>query len=187
VGDQGQYEVKGLWFVSASDWLTRVHGVEARQRVARHMGEHGGLLQDAIASEWYPERALQDALAGLRAELAEGDPDRFVEVVRNMVGSGIGRFFRLMLQLGSASFVLRKVPVLWTRVQRGPGHVSVDSQPDRAVIRYRNFPFFSDPNYPLMTGASLQAMVQASTGRIPTARVVGSGDDWLDIEINHGG
>lgn len=184
---EGRYEVKGLWFSSTRDWLMRVHGHDACERVARHMGEHAYLLEDPISSEWYAEEALQGALEGLRRELADGRAERFVEVVREMVLSGIGRFFRFMLQLGSTDFVLRKVPVLWNRVQRGAGEVTVDSQPDRAVVRYRNFPYFGDPNYPLMTKASLQAMVQAATGRIPEAHVVGSGDDWLDIEVVHGG
>jgi hypothetical protein len=151
------------------------------------MGEHGQLLEDAIASEWYPEEALQAALQALRTELAGDNDPRFAAVVRDMVGSGIGRFFRLMLQLGSARFVLRKVPVLWDRVQRGPGSVTVDDRPDRAVLHYRSFPYFSDPNYPLMTGASLQAMVEASIGRLPDVNVLGRGHDWLDIEVVHGG
>lgn len=163
----------------------RAHGGDTRTRVAEHMGEHGHLLEGALASEWYPEEARQGLLAGLRTELAGSDDARFMEILRALVGAGVARFFRALLQHGSADFVLRKVPVLWERMQRGHGEVTVATGAERSTIRLEGFPFFADPHYPLMTAASVQAMVEAAVGTVPDVRTGGRGADWLELEVLH--
>lgn len=177
-------EVKGIWFDSASRWVRRTHGLEALARVdARVSAEHRGILLDPVAFEWYPEAALGDLLAAVRAELTDGTADAFVRVMEDVTLDGVGRFFRLVLSLASPSFVLRKVPVLWGRMRRGAGGVQVEVERQRVVLRYREFPYFEDENYRLMTVGTLRGVCRAAGASAPSVEISRWTPDAMDVVV----
>lgn len=177
-------EVKGIWFESARGWLLRTHGPEALVRVEQRLDpELRGLLREPMASQWYPESSLAALLVATRDELTDGSARGFIAMVEDITLDGVGRFFRLVLSLASPGFVLRKVPVLWNRMRRGAGRVEVETRPDRVRLRYREFPWFDDENYRLMTVATIQGICRAAGSRAPVAEVVQWSPDTLDVDV----
>jgi hypothetical protein len=177
--------VKGIWFASASGWIRKHHGDAALARVdARMPLGFRGLLRDPMPSEWYPEAALGLMLAAARAELTDGTVPTFVTLLEEITLEGVGRFFRLVLSLTSARFVLKKVPVMWSRLRRGAGSVTVEVRDDAVVVRYRDFPHFDDENYRWMTVASLQGICRATGSRAPRAEIERWTMDALDVNVH---
>ena len=177
-------EVKGSWFVTARTYLHAKGGDELLERVARFVPDDGRhSLFEPLASDWYPEALLQQALAGMRAELADGSSHRFLTVMQECTAIGINRFFRVLLRMSSTEFVLRQVPTMWRQIRRGAGEVSVETTPKATVLHYRAFPYFDDENYRLLTRGSLASLVMTSTGEAAEVHVDHYGSDWLDVVI----
>lgn len=177
-------EVKGIWFDSAARWVRTTRGEDALARVdARVSAPHRGILLDPVAFRWYPESALGELLAAVRAELTDGSDAAFVQVMEEVTLDGVGRFFRLVLALASPSFVVRKVPVLWTRMRRGAGRVDVQVQPTHVRLLYRDFPYFHDDNYRLMTVGTLRGVARAAGAKAPTVEIAGWSSDSLDVDV----
>lgn len=177
-------EVKGIWFDSARGWLDRHHGRARLERIdARVAPQYRGILRDALTSGWYPEEALAEMLFAMRAELTDGSREAFIGIIESITLEGVGRFFRLVLSLASPTFVLRKVPVLWDRMRRGAGRVEVEVLPDRVRLHYREFPWFGDENYRLMTVGTLTGICKAAGARAPQVEIVDWGRDRLDVDV----
>jgi hypothetical protein len=177
-------EVKGIWFDSAARWLRRTRGPDAAARLDALVSEaHRGILLDPVVFDWYPEAALGDLLAAVRVELTDGSAGAFVHIIEEITLDGVGRFFRLVLSLASPSFVLRKVPILWGRMRRGAGRVEVDATLQRVRLRYRDFPYFDDENYRLMTVATLGGVCRAAGAKAPSVEIVAWTADSLDVDV----
>ena len=179
------HEVKGIWFASGRAFLAANYDEATYRSLLRDMGEWAPVLDEPDHSEWYPEAALQNMLRAIDTSLARGRAEDFTSIMRRSTHYGIGKFFRILMRLGSAGFVLRKVPVMWSRIRRGPGGPTVDSEPERSIVRYRDFPYFDDRLYRLLTVGSLQGLVETSTGRIPVVNVLEHGRTHLDVEVIH--
>lgn len=179
-------EVKGAWFIAARAWLTERENPFALERIVHAMPqEHRDALRDPIPSSWYPEEALQTALRALR-DVLDLDAARFVDVMDACTVIGTSRFFRALLRVATPSFVLRQVPVMWGRIRRGAGRVEVDDTGTEALLRYREFPYFADEHYRLLTVGSLRAVVRTCTGRDPDVTVVRWTPDALDVRVRYG-
>ena len=150
---------------------------------ARVAMPYRGILRNALTSDWYPEEALAELLTALRAELTDGTPESFVDIIEKITLEGVGRFFRLVLALASPTFVLRKVPILWARMRRGAGCVEVDAQRDRVLLRYREFPWFDRETYRLMTVGTLVGICKAAGSKSPRVTVIDWGRNHLDVEV----
>lgn len=177
-------EVKGIWFDSALRWLTRTRGPGAAVQLDARVSEpYRGILLEPLVSDWYPEQALAELLAAMRAELTDGSDEAFVDVIEQITLDGVGRFFRLVLSLASPAFVVRKVPVLWGRMRRGAGRVEVEAGDDVIHLHYREFPWFADDNYRLLTVGSLRGVCVASGASNPDVQIVDASDDSLDVDV----
>ena len=180
-----QSEVKGIWFDTARGWLRREVGEEKLARIdARVSPAHRGVLLEPVVAEWYPEEALAELLAAMRAELTDGSRREFMRLIEEITLEGVGRFFRLVLSLASPRFVLRKVPVLWNRLRRGDGRVDVEITTDRIKLHYRDFPYFDAENYRLMTVATLAGVCKAAGSQTPRVEIVGWTHDSLDVDVS---
>ncbi len=178
-------EVKGAWFIAARAWLVDNGGAFALERILHAMPpEHRSAVRDPIPSSWYPERALQTALHAMR-DVLDLDATRFVDVMDGCTVIGTSRFFRALLRVATASFVLRQVPVMWTRIRRGEGRVEVEDAPGASLLRYREFPYFDDECYRLLTIGSLRAVVRTCTARDPEVTIVRWTRDALDVRVRH--
>lgn len=154
-------EVKGVWFISARRFLEENGRGAVVDRVsARLPAQFRGAFTEPSASEWYPEEALAVTLRLLREEGGAARDDEFIALIEGITLVGINRFFRLLLSVASADFVLRKIPVMWDHIRRGDGRVVVETSTAGATIRYSMFPWFHDPVYPLMTLGSIRALLR---------------------------
>lgn len=181
---EGHSEIKGVWLVTAKSWVLGQRTVAELNAVARHVDPAmRSALTDPLPSEWYPEETLQQVLRGMRSVLAEDSDSRFLELMRQCTRIGVNRFFRALLRLGSAQFVLRQVPTMWRQIRRGTGRVEVETESNRIQLRYRDFPYFDDPNYRLLTLGSLGAVVELCTSSQPSVSLGAHGSDWLDVAI----
>ena len=179
-------EVKGIWFLSAIRYLREAHGEAMVERVTEGLlPEHRPIFTDALPGEWYPEAALQDMLAVLFGQVAGGDEDLFVRFVEEASVYGTGRFFRVLLGLASTRFLMRRVPVLWDRMRRGLGRVEVEQGERTTVLHYRDFPYFADPNYRLMTVGTLRGLCRVAGQVRPNVEIVDYGTDFLDVRVEH--
>ncbi len=184
VGSHPQSEVKGLWLVTARSWVDREHEPGAWTRVVRAVPEpHRAMIEEPLAGSWYPEEALQAAFAAMRVQLAEDDDEAFMRIIEACTHLGISRFFRVLLRATTPRFVLKQVPTMWRQIRRGPAKVVVDAADDETMIAYSGFPYFDDPNYVLVTLATLRELVRTSTKREPEVRVFEHSDSALTVVV----
>lgn len=177
--------MRGVWFVSAREEVVALFGEGAFEvLVASLPARHQHTLLEADPSKWYPEGALQACLRGLRLRVAGEPTIGFGEVLERCTERGLGRFFSAVIRRTSPRFVLDRVPMMWKRIRRGPGYVTVEHDgPDATLLAYRDFPYFADPIYEELTVCSLRALVRTSIGRDPDVTVVRSSDDALDVRV----
>jgi hypothetical protein len=177
-------EIKGVWLVTARSYVLTRHGAGALQRIAEAVEP---ALREAVIeplpSAWYPEELLQQALAGMRREIAEDSDDGLLAVMEGCTELGVSRFFRALLRLSSAEFVLAQVPTMWRQIRRGPGKVEVERTEHGRILHYSRFPYFDDPNYRLLTLGSLTAVLRLCTRVPPRIRLGAQGRDFLDVHV----
>ncbi len=146
---------------------------------------HRAWMREPLASEWYPEAFLQDVVQAVYRLLCDGDDRCFLGFVEGATIHGVGRFFRLFLGLASPRFIMRTMPSMWKRMRRGVGCAEVALGPDCAVVGYRDFPYFDDPSYRIMSEGTLRGLCAASGCKTFETRILGHGADWIDIEVRY--
>jgi len=176
-------EVRGIWFVTARRYMQE-HGFgdEWFEALAARLDQrYKGVFLAPDSAEWYPERALQQALGAMHAVMAEGRDDAFVDVMEECTILGINQFFRLLMRLGSPALVLRKAPAMWNHIRRGAGSVAVEANDAGAELRFTEFPYFRDPNYRLLTVGVTRALVTVC-GR-PRPQIAVTSFDWDRLTV----
>ncbi|PRQ07555.1 hypothetical protein ENSA7_25450 [Enhygromyxa salina] len=173
-GAEHEQLVKGLTFETARRHLTQQFGERAWQSLMDDLPRRTrSLFDEAQTSEWYPEAELRRFIHVLHAQLAEGDDERFAEIARALALAGISRFFRMVVGLASARFVLLKVPVVWKRLRQGPAKLHTEIADDaRVLVHYENYRYCRDPIYRQLSIANCQALVVAATNTVPPAAVL---------------
>lgn len=178
-------EVKGIWFLVAREQLEQQFGAAGFQDVLDAMpAEFQHALREPLASSWYAEEALQEALRAMRHTLVP-DADDCRALLFSCTQRGVGRFFRAMMRLSSPHFVLRQVPTMWKHIRRDRARIDVSLGPEISYVTYSRFPYFSDENYRLLVEGSLRALLEPSVGHRVLAEVHSYGDDWLRVAIRH--
>jgi hypothetical protein len=173
-------EVKGAWFVAARAWLEERGALST---IAREVDdETRRALVEPIPGQWYPESSLQSALGAMRTYVAPRR-EEFVDALDACTVIGISRFFRALLRVASPGFVVRQVPTMWKHIRRGAGQVSVEATEGRARVMYREFPYFADDNYRILTEGSLRAVVRTCTGQNPRVLIMRATNESLDVDI----
>ena len=177
-------EVKGLWFVALQQYLRDAHGERELERVVQGMpAQYQAALRAPLTSSWYPEAALQSALAAAYTSTARANDQIFMELIEGVTEHGISRFFRVLLRMATPEFVLKQVPAMWRHGRRGQGKVEVSVAPDVVTVLYTEFPYFDDRRYRLLTEAMLRALVRVGSKRTAVVRIDDHGVDWLRVKI----
>jgi hypothetical protein len=177
-------EVKGVWFVAARDYARAVHGQEVLDALLeRTPYKYRDVYAAPIASAWYPEEALQEALSMLYEIVAQESDVIFEQIMEGCTEQGINRLFQMLLRISSPGFVLRMVPTMWRQIRRGAGHVDVDQHEGHTVIRYSEFPWFDDRLYRLLTVGSLRAIVRTCTHEEPRIDVLEAQGHSLTLRV----
>jgi len=185
LSDESDCEVKGLALDTMRRYLIERYGEPGWGSLVATLPQGTrALIAEVEINEWYPEAELRRLVTAIHAQLAEGDDQRFREIIRALALGGINRVFRALLGLSSARFVLEKVPVIWTRLRRGPSVVTVDATDDtRVLIHYEDFRYCGDPIYRQFSIANCQALVVAAKQAVPKAKVVIWDDDSMTLSF----
>lgn len=168
-----EQQVKGLTFLTARKHFIAQLGEEGFGELIDPLDDElCALFTEAELNGWYPESQLRTFIYRVHGHLANGDDERFMELARDLALAGISRFFRMLMNLASARFVLRKVPVVWTRLRRGPATLEAEVTDDgRVLVHYRDYCYSDDAVYRLLSVANCQALVVAATGKVPVSEV----------------
>jgi hypothetical protein len=179
-------EVKGVWFVAARDYALEVHGQALLdQLVERTPPKYRDVYRAPIASAWYPEEALQEALSMLHEIVAQENDFMFEQIMEGCTEQGINRLFQMLLRMSSPGFVLRMVPTMWRQIRRGAGHVDVEQFAGHTLLRYSEFPWFEDRLYRLLTVGSLRAIVRYCTRRDPRIDLIEERGNALTVRVSY--
>ena len=179
-------EIKGVWFVAMRDHVREAYGSQGLELLLHKAPlEFREVYGAPIASAWYPEATLQEALSLLHEEVAGSSDLVFEKVVEGCVKHGIRRMFQLLLGASSPGFVLRMVPTLWRQIRRGAGQVDVEQHADHTLVHYSEFPWFRDRLYRLMTLCSLRVILRCSSRAQPRIEVLEHGPATLSLRVAH--
>jgi hypothetical protein len=185
-GGVGQSEVKGLWFAVARRYLVDRYHPDLPRRMAELMApELRHAILDPMRSAWYPEACLQESLRAFDDLVTRGDRKRLIAALEECTLNGVHRFFQGLLRLTSPDFLLRRTPMLWSYVRRNQGSVSIETDAERAIVRYVDFPYFDDERYRLLALGTLRPLATLCGGTDPRAEEVGYGKDWLTVEVRY--
>ncbi len=176
--------VKGNVFVTVREWLVQEHGADAYEQLLEAMPvAHAREVADPIPSTWHPEAIHQSMLHGLHAVFCGRDPRRYQEAIAALTILGVHKFARLVLQMSSNAFVLRRLPTLWRIIRRGPATTEVVQEGELTQIRYGAFPFYEDELYRSYILGVLTGIVRISAGADPEVQVVSHGADRMLVEL----
>lgn len=180
--------MKGLWFTAARLYCDREFGRENVDAIADQLPEpHRSALVKPQSSLWYPEESMQVAVDFMYRYLARSDDEAFIELIERCTEQGVGAGFRAFLRISTAGFVVKQIPAMWRQIRRGPGRVEVEERAGTALVHYRDFPYFDDRLYVLLTPASIRSLLRICTRREPRVEAVDHGADYLTAEIHYFG
>lgn len=181
-------EVKGIWFVTLRRYLEGELGPEKLADVIGAMPEeYRHAMESPLASSWYPEQTLAEALAAVDTRAAKGDDLENLRMIEACTEQGINRFFKVLLRMATPGFVIRQLPTLWTQMRRGGGKVRVEVSEKSATAYYTEFPHYDDRNYRLLLQGTLNTLMRVATKLPTTIDITEWGKDWLTVRISWGG
>lgn len=177
--------VKGLTFQTARRFFTNEFGPETFEvLMAGIPAESRALFEDASINDWYPEEHLRSFIHRVYEVVAKGDDERFEAIARDLALAGISRFFRMLINLASPRFALRKVPVVWRRLRRGTAVLETEvTDAGTIIVRYTDFPYCGDRIYRMLSMSNCQALVVAACGKVPVARLLSHAETSMTLEF----
>ncbi|MFW5877444.1 MAG: hypothetical protein ACOCXM_11965 [Myxococcota bacterium] len=179
-----EHEIKGLWFIAGQSYLSANLDPSVFQQFARALPpEFREVAEAPMASTWYPEDAAAHFLRAWLEVPAEGNRQRFRQMVGEASEQGLNRFFRAIARLASQRFLLRQTPTIFRQLRRGPATVTVEESDAGMVVHYRDFPFLDDPVYEDTFPAQLGALLHATTGDWPNTRVLDKAPNRMRVEV----
>jgi hypothetical protein len=181
-------EVKGMWFSTARRYIVERAGEEALLVMSYRVDRaYRDIIMEPLASEWYPERALQQAMIAMHAVVCGGKDALFIDAMEDCTRLGINHFFRALMRLGSPAYILRKTPAMWNHIRRGAGQVKVEADDEEAIVTYSDFPYFRDPNYRLLTIGAVRALVRLCGREHPAIDIVHYDWDAMTVRVTYDG
>jgi hypothetical protein len=179
-------QVKGVWFVTAKRHLVETHGASKLHAIARAMKrEHGAILLEPLASEWYSEDVFHDAMRAVHHVHAQLDTRVFCEFIEACTVLGVHSFFRILLRITSPAYLLQKMPVITAQYRRNDWTCVVEADEERATITYRNCPYVADRIYRLYATAMIAKVVELCSGQRPAIEVADHGPDWMTMAVQY--
>ena len=169
----GEQQVKGLTFITARRHFIEKIGEPAFEELIAPLDPRiQDLFVNAELNQLCAEADMRAFMHRVYRVLAKEDDEAFCEIARELALAGVSRFFRVLMNLASARFVLKKVPVVWARLRVGPATLRTEVEEDRIRIIYSDFVYCFDRVYRLLSMSNCQALVLAATGKVPVSRIV---------------
>jgi hypothetical protein len=180
-------EVKGVWFLTARRHIVSAYGEEKLHAVARALSdETRAHLLEPMASAWYAEEIFQEMMAAVMSELCHGDTLAFSTFMEACTELGVNTFFRILLRITSIEFLMRKMPTLSKQYRRNDSICTVETNDERALLHWKNFPYFDDRNYRALTVATLIKTAELCTGARPKGDVIEHTRDTMTVQVIYG-
>jgi hypothetical protein len=159
-------EVKGVWFVTAKRYLLEDYGQQMFDRYVAGVPEaHRELVREPLASRWYPEDMMRDAMAAFYAEVSRGNDAVFTAAMERCAVLGIHWFLQLLLSVTTPRYLLRLVPTALAQIRRGPVRVHIEAREGGATLRFTGQPYASDLRYRLATPAIVRSLMSVCVGQ----------------------
>lgn len=166
-------QVKALTFLTARRHFFETIGEEAFESLIEPLSPRiKELFVSAELHQLCDEEDMREFMHRIYEVLAKSDDETFCAIARGLALAGVSRFFRMLMNLASARFVLKKVPIVWSRLRVGPATLRTEVDEDRIRIYYSDFSYCSDHVYRLLSMSNCQALVYAATGKVPMSRIV---------------
>jgi hypothetical protein len=159
-------EVKGVWFVTAKRYLLEDYGPEMFDRYVAGVPEaHREWVREPLASRWYPEEMMRDAMNAFHTVVARGNDAVFTAAMERCAVLGIHWFLQLLLSVTTPRYLLRLVPTALAQIRRGPVRVHIDAREGGATLRFTGQPYAADPRYRLATPAIMRSLMSVCVGQ----------------------
>jgi hypothetical protein len=179
-----EHETKGVWFIAAKTHLEEALPASRYDTLLASLPPaYREVVESPLASEWYPEDAAASLLQAWLAIGAEGDKQRFTEMIAQASEAGVGRFFRAIATIASPRFLLRRTPTIFKQMRRGPAQLTVEDRDVDVVARYVDFPFLEDEVYALCFPAQLGVLARTATGTPVRTRILEHTRSSLTVSI----
>jgi hypothetical protein len=180
-------EVKGAWFVTARRYVLEEYGQGAFDRyVTAARQESREAIREPLASRWYPETIMRDALEAFYEGVSGRSDHRFQAAMEACAALGTHWFFQMLLSITTPRYFLRLLPTAMRQVRRGPVRMSVDVREHDATLRFEHHPFSDHPQYRLATPAILRAVLRLCVGPSARAELVGFDATTQIVEVGWG-
>lgn len=159
-------EVKGVWFLTAKRYLLEDYGQEVFDRYAAGVSEaHRDWVRDPLASRWYPEDMMRDAMIAFYTEVAHGNDAVFSAAMGRCAVLGTHWFLQLLVSVTTPRYLLRLVPSALAQIRRGPVRVHIDARESSATLRFTGQPYADDLRYRLATPAIVRSLMSICVGQ----------------------
>ena len=179
-------QVKGLMIVTLRKYILEEHGEQVFERyVACAPEETRAAIREPLASRWYPEVVMRDALEACHRGVCNGSDPLFTHALSRGATLGTHWFFRMLLSVTTPRYMIRLMPTALRQMRRGPVKLELQVRQSDATLRVSDHPFADHPLYRLATPAMLGAVMRLCT---PVARVTLV--DWSEttqvVEVHWG-
>jgi hypothetical protein len=166
-------EVKGVWFVTARRYALEEFGPDAFERyVACASEESRDAVREPLASRWYPEETMRDALEAYYEGVCHSSDVRFTQAMEACAVLGTHWFLQMLVSVTTPRYFLRLMPTALRHVRRGPVQLDVDVRERDATLRIAHHPYSDHPPYRLATPAILRAVMRLCVGQSARATLV---------------
>jgi hypothetical protein len=162
-------EVRGIMIVTLRRYILEEHGDQVFGRyVAFASDETRDALSEPLASRWYPEIVMRDAMEACYHAVCNGNDTLFAHAMEKGATLGTHWFFRMLLSVTTPRYLIHLMPTALRRLRRGPVRLEMQVRNGDATLRVIDHPFADHPQYRLATPAILGAVVRLCS---PSARV----------------
>ena len=165
-------QVKSLTFVTLRNELQTRFVQEVGQQASRRLWDAflpatRTTLESAEPGEWIDEVIMLDVMRCLLEVGFEGDDVRYSSFLRAVGAAGVSRFLKIFLSLTSASFVLRRIPTVWSHLRRNAGIVTTTRHAGGVRLLYTGFPVLRLSRLPLAERRELSGTGRSWDGDRP--------------------
>ena len=165
-------QVKSLTFVTLRNELQTRFVQEVGQQASRRLWDAflpatRTTLESAEPGEWIDEVIMLDVMRCLLEVGFEGDDVRYSSFLLAVGAAGVSRFLKIFLSLTSASFVLRRIPTVWSHLRRNAGIVTTTRHAGGVRLLYTGFPVLRLSRLPLAERRELSGTGRSWDGDRP--------------------
>jgi hypothetical protein len=180
-------EVKGVWFVTARRYVLEEYGQDAFERYVECTREASrDAICEPLASRWYPEETMRDALEAYHEGVCSRNDSRFSHAMEACAVLGTHWFLQMLVSVTTPRYFLRLMPTALRQLRRGPVRLDIDVRDSDATLRFMDHPYSDHPQYRLATPAIVRAVMRLCVGQSARATLVEYDATTQVVEVGWG-